>query len=159
MFSVIVNTCGKTRHIRHAVPQHSLGQWALVLTTLLSLNGAWIVINFFYLRNRWSEFEAERTERLEASGHTVNGAKGAGMKIAIERGINAVERSIKKLSKSWRLAIFGAVAWVLAVAVFVFLFEPYGSMRDDDMMHMLFVMFMPTSLVLGLYGIYEWLVR
>ena len=134
-------------------------RWALVLTTLLSLNGAWIVINLFYLRNRWSEFAAERAERLEAAGHTVNSVEGAGVTIAAKRSINAVERGIKKLSKSWRLAIFGAVAWVLVVGVFVFLFEPYGSMRDDDMMHMLFVMFMPTSLVLGLYWTYERLVR
>jgi hypothetical protein len=128
-------------------------RWALVLTTLLSFNVLWIFINLFYLRNRWSELAAERAERLEAAGHTVNNVWGAGMTIAVEQGI-------KKLSKSWRLAIFGGVAWVLAVAVFVFLFEPYGSyMRDDDMMHMLSVMFMPTSLALGLYWIYDRLIR
>ncbi|MFT5742305.1 MAG: hypothetical protein ACI86S_000363 [Paracoccaceae bacterium] len=125
-------------------------RWALVLTTLLSFNVVWIIINFSYLRNRWSEFEEERAERLEAEGHAVSSAGDGGMTIVVERGI-------KKLSKSWRLAIFGAVAWVLAVAVLVFLFEPYGSyMPNDDMVHMLFVMlFMPTSSALGLYWIYE----
>jgi hypothetical protein len=114
--------------------------WALVLTTLLSLNILWIVINFFYLRNRWSEFAEERAERLGLSG--------------------AVEQSVGKVSKSWRLAFFGAVVWVLAVALFVFLLEPYGGyMNDDEMLHMLSVVFMPAVLALALFWLYERYVR
>lgn len=128
-------------------------RWALVLTTLLSFNVLWIFINFFYLRNRWSEFVEERRERLEAAGHSMGGGNEVGAGVGVERGI-------RKLSKSWRLAIFGAAAWVLGVAVFVFLFQPYGRyMRDDDMLHMLSVMFMPTVLALGLYWVYERYVR
>jgi|GEM_PF-6451816 len=42
-------------------------KWALVLVTLLSLNVFWMIINFFYLRNRWAEFEMERAEQLGPS--------------------------------------------------------------------------------------------
>lgn len=128
-------------------------KWALVLTTLLSLNILYIVINFFYLRNRWSEFTAEHAERVEARG--LLGSDGGEFVAG-----STVERGVKQLSKRWRLALFCSAAWVLAVALFVFLFQPYGSyMRNDDMLHMLSVMFMPTVLALGLYWAYEKYIR
>ena len=123
-------------------------RWALILTTILSLNLLWMIINIFYLRNRWPEFRAESAERNPRM------SRQSGI------GVNQVKRDAGTIPQTWRIAIFAALSWVLAVGVFVVLFSPYGSyMRDDDMMHMIYVMFLPSGVGMGLYWAYERFVR
>mgnify|MGYP007079515434 CR=1 FL=1 len=113
-------------------------RWALILSTILSINLLWMFINIFYLKNRWSEFRSETSSAASAQ---------------------TVER-LKALPRDMRVAIFTAIAWGVCVPSYVFLFEPYGSyMRDDDTFHMLGVIFLPTLIGLGLFLIYRKFVR
>ena len=113
-------------------------RWALILSTILSINLLWMFINIFYLKNRWSEFRSETSSAPNAP---------------------TVER-LKALPRDMRVAIFTAIAWGVCVPSYVFLFEPYGSyMRDDDTLHMFGVIFLPILIGLGLFFIYRKFVR
>lgn len=109
-------------------------RWAIILSTILSINLLWMFINIFYLKNRWAEFRSETSSTTTAP---------------------KVE-SIKALPRDMRVAIFAAIAWSVCVPSYVFLFGPYGSyMRDDDMLHMFGVIFIPVLVGLGLFFIYR----
>lgn len=113
-------------------------RWALVLSTLLSLNPIWMVINIFYLKNRWGEFQSEG---LTSDGQTI-------------------KKRLQKLSRDMRLALFAAISWGVCVPSYVFLFKPYGRyMRDDDTFHMIGVIFIPIIVGVGLFSIYRKFVR
>ena len=134
--------------------------WALLLTTLLSFNIVLFIVNLFYLRNRWPEFVAEKTEQLEAKGINLDEGGEASAGVEFEKVIQNLSNSWRQMQKNWRLAIFGAGVWVLGVAVFVFFFQPYGGyMTNDEVLDMLTIMFMPAILALGLYWVYEKFVR
>lgn len=61
--------------------------------------------------------------------------------------------------KSSRLVALLTALWILAVLLYVFLFDPYGdSMYSDDYIHMLKVIFLPTALVWIGYAAYPKLV-
>ena len=135
-------------------------RWALVLTTLISFNILLFGVNFFYLRNRWSEFVAEQTEQLEAQGINLGDGVEASVIGEFEEKIHNLSNSWRQMQKQWRLATFGAGVWVLGVAVFVFFFQPYGGyVSNDEVMDMLTIMFIPSALALGLYWVYEKFVR
>lgn len=135
-------------------------RWALVLTTLLSFNILLFVVNFFYLRNRWPEFVAEKTEQLEAQGINLGDGGEASIGGEFVKIIQHLSNRWRQLQKNWRLATFGAGVWVLGVAVFVFFFQPYGGyMSDDEALDMLTIMFVPSVLALGLYWVYDKFVR
>ena len=127
---------------------HGRRRWALFLVTVLSLNLLWMFINLVYLRNRWSEFREESNFRNPKTPKQT------------EVGEDTETEAAQRLPQAWRLVFFAGVSWVLAVGVFVVLFSPYGSyMRDDDMMHMIYVMFLPSGVGMGLYWAYERFVR
>lgn len=131
-----------------------------MITTLLSFNIVLFIVNFVYLRNRWPEFVADKTEQLEAKGINLGEGGEASAEVEFGKLIQNLSNSWRQMQKNWRLAIFGAGVWVLGVAVFVFLFKPYGDyMWDDDVLDMLAIMFMPAVLALGLYWVYEKFVR
>ena len=113
-------------------------RWALILSTILSINLLWMFINIFYLKNRWPEFRSETSSAAAAP----------------------TGERLKALPRDLRVAIFAAIAWGVCVPSYVFLFEPYGSyMRDDDTLHMLGVIFLPMLVGLGLFFIYQKFVR
>lgn len=119
-------------------------KWALVVSTLLSLNPLWILINIFYLKNRWIEFSEESFERRELLGG------GGGSK----------SFSTKLIAKEIRLAIFAAIAWAVAVPIFVFVFGPYGNyMNDENFLHMLGSMIFPIVAGFALFFGYQKFVR
>lgn len=113
-------------------------RWALVVSTLLSLNPLWMLINIFYLKNRWGEFQSEV--------QTVDG--------------QTAKARLQTLPRDMRLALFAAVSWGVCVPSYVFLFKPYGRyMRDDDTLHMIGVIFIPIIIGLGLFSIYRKFIR
>lgn len=113
-------------------------RWALILSTLLSLNPLWMLINIFYLKNRWGEFQSE-------SSHLATQMTG--------------ER-FQNLPRDMRLALFAAVSWGVCVPSYVFLFKPYGRyMREDDTLHMIGIIFIPIIVGLGLFFIYRKFIR
>lgn len=113
-------------------------RWALIVSTLLSLNPLWMFINIVYLRNRWSEFRAARS-----------GESGG-----------SISERLSSLARDLRIALFLAIAWIVCVPSFVFLFQPYGRyMRDDDIAHMFGVMLLPVIIGFGLFAFYRKFVR
>lgn len=113
-------------------------RWALVTSTILSLNPLWMIVNIAYLRNRWPEFRAECSSD----------------------GKQPVGERLKSLPREMRMAIFASIAWLVCVPSYVFLFEPYGRyMRDDDVTHMIGVMLVPVIIGFGLFMIYRKFVR
>ena len=109
-----------------------------MLSTILSLNPLWIIINIVYLKNKWPEFQAESS---------------LGDK-------KPIEQKLKSLPKEMRLAIFASISWIVCVPSYAFLFEPYGQyMRDDDITHMIGVMLVPVIIGFGLFLIYRKFVR
>lgn len=113
-------------------------RWALVVSTLLSLNPLWMFINIFYLRNRWGEFQTA-SSKLDSQ---------------------TTQQRLQKLPRDMRIALFAAVSWGVCVPSYVFLFKPYGRyMRDDDTLHMIGVVFIPIILGLGLFFIYRKFIR
>lgn len=113
-------------------------RWALVISTILSLNPLWMLVNIFYLKNRWPEFRTESSTEAEAP---------------------TAER-LKSLPRDVRVALFAAVAWIVCVPSFVFLFQPYGRyMRDDDITHIFGVILLPVILGFGLFGLYRKFVK
>lgn len=113
-------------------------RWALVVSTIMSLNPLWMIINIFYLKNRWPEFCAESST---------------------QRVMPAAER-LKLLPRDIRAAFFVAIAWIVCVLSFVFLLNPYGRyMRGDDMVHMFGVTFLPILIGFGLFFLYRKFVK
>jgi hypothetical protein len=113
-------------------------RWALVVSTILSLNPLWMVINIFYLKNRWHEFKSESS-------------KG-------DRGFSL--EKFKALPRDVRIALFVAIVWVVCVPYFTFLFKPYGRyMRDDDLLHMFGVIVLPIVIWLALFHLFRRYVR
>ncbi len=116
---------------------------ALIASTILSFNPLWMIINIFYLANRWDEFGSETTFSKPVAT-TENQA------------------SIQNLNlpREIRLSLFIAAAWIVCVPLFVFIFSPYGNyMRNDDTNHMLGVMFFPAIIGLALFYIYQKYIR
>lgn len=113
-------------------------RWALILSTILSINPLWMFINIFYFKNRWSEFRSETSSVISPT---------------------KAERP-EFLPRDMRVAIFSAVAWAVCVYLYVFLFEPYGSyMSGSKITHMLEVVFLPILVGFGLFFIYRKFVR
>lgn len=111
---------------------------ALIISTVFSFNPIWMAINIFYLRSRWPEFRAESS--IEGSS------------LVFER--------LRLFPRDVRIALFLAVAWVVCVPSFVYLFEPYGRyMRDDDLTHMIGVIMIPIAVGLGLFFLFRIFVR
>ncbi|MGM0743197.1 MAG: hypothetical protein ACQEVT_16655, partial [Pseudomonadota bacterium] len=110
-------------------------RWPLMLATVL--HPLWWSVNLIFLANRWSEFAEESAARKPTS---VDPLTDPAQELAKSSGINF------KLPKEVRVAIFTAVSWMLAVPVFVFIFNPYGGsyLRYPEFMHMLGVMFFPV---------------
>ncbi|HAT8521827.1 TPA: hypothetical protein I7190_26795 [Vibrio vulnificus] len=53
-----------------------------------------------------------------------------------------------------RIVVIAPIFWICSVALYVFLFEPYGYMRDRDYMHMLKVMLFPTAILVVGHMVY-----
>lgn len=113
-------------------------RWALIVSTILSFNPLWMLINIFYLKNRWPEFRT--------AGSTLSKPR-------------SMER-FKTLPRDVRVALFVAISWTVCVPSFVFLFQPYGRyMYDDDITHMLGVMLLPTVIGFILFFLYRKLIK
>jgi hypothetical protein len=112
-------------------------KWALVATTIFSLNPLWILINYFYLRNRWEEFE----EELEQDGRLTP---------------QKFFKNLKNYRKDTKIFILFSIGWVLCVPIYVLLFSPYGgSMNDNEIFHMMGVISLPIGTGIGLFWIYR----
>ena len=72
---------------------------------------------------------------------------------------NEEPTQLPRLSKRWRLAFFGSLVWILVIATFTILFQPYGRMYGGDFLHMLSVMMLTPLLALALLWIYDKFVR
>ena len=66
---------------------------------------------------------------------------------------------LPRFLKRWRLAFFGSLVWILVIATFTILFQPYGRMYGGDFLHMLSVMMFTLLLALALLWIYDKFVR
>jgi heme/copper-type cytochrome/quinol oxidase subunit 4 len=121
-------------------------KFALIVSTLFTLNPLWMVINAFYLKNRWQEFTDEAAliaDILNAEGGEMN---------------NADDRKLK--SKGWRTVFFGIIVWLTVFPIYVVIFEPYGRyLRGEDYEHILLTALLPSCAVVALYWIYEKYVR
>ena len=54
-----------------------------------------------------------------------------------------------------KVFLFGSLCWTAVVSLYVFLFEPYGYMGDDDWLHFLLVVVMPIVVSGGIALIYK----
>lgn len=108
-------------------------RWALVVATLASVNPLWIVINFFYLRNRWSELRDEGDLRQ----------------------VEGIANNVKELSKEVRFAIFASASWAISVPVYILLFRPYGYMDEGEWLHMTLVILVPAVMCFILAGLFR----
>ena len=112
-------------------------KWALILSTISTLNPLAYGINIFYFRNRWSEFSSERN-----------------------KDNSFIKELRSEKSKTIRLVLFGCLIWIVVVPIYTFLFDPYGRyMNNGDYNHMIIVMFLPTFAIGGLYWVYERFIR
>lgn len=121
-------------------------KWALILTTLLSLNILWYVINIFYLKHRWHELSEEAAlHRGGLSQHISGGTDALG---------------VGGLSRDWRKVLFAIATWIIAVFIYVVIFKPYGNhLRSDDYIHIILTAFLPSGAVIFLYWSYTKFVR
>jgi hypothetical protein len=134
--------------------------WALILLTLMSLNGIWMVVNFAYFRNRWDEFKQENAARKAGKNQSAealpnaNGGRVSGGNVGI---LGKIGEGLRKAPKDWRVVTFGSLVWSFSVLIFVFLASPYGGsyMRDDDWLHMWSVIFVPIAAIVFLYWLYK----
>ena len=121
-------------------------KFALIVSTLLSFNLLWIIINTFYLKNRWQEFTDEAaltTDNYTAESCEINDEGGVELK-----------------SKGWRTVFFGILVWITAFTIYVIIFEPYGRyLRGEDYEHMILMAVLPSCAIVALYWIYEKYVR
>jgi len=131
-------------------------RWALIVSTILTLNPLWMFINFFYLKNRWQEFRAENERKAQTPlVESSTEAGTASLESLTEAGTTAAGR-LRSLPRDIRAALFVAIAWIVCVPSFVFLFQPYGSyITDDDRAHMLGVILLPVAIGFGLFFIYR----
>ncbi len=71
---------------------------------------------------------------------------------------NTIKSAFWKASPNTRLVILAGVFWLVAVPVYVFLFEPYSTgwvtIDSDDCIHMLKVMLFPIALLAAGYYAY-----
>ena len=116
-------------------------RWALITSTFLTFNPLCYGINFFYFRNRWSEFTKEATDGSPA------------------KRLDGQSVRLKASDKSARIALFIAATWVSAVFIFVVIFRPYGQMYPQDYEHMYMSMLIPAVSWLALYFIYRKFVK
>jgi len=64
-----------------------------------------------------------------------------------------------QLGVIFKVFLFGSSCWTAVVILYVFLFEPYGYMGDDDWLHFLLVVVMPIVVAGGIALIYKRLFR
>lgn len=64
-------------------------------------------------------------------------------------------RGWRSRSKKFRLWIFTSVSWILIACLYTLIFEPYGTMYDDDYIHLVVVAVLPTQLFWGLIYVYD----
>ncbi len=121
-------------------------KWALILTTLLSFNIIWYIINTFYLKHRWQEISEEVAVQEGGLGHYISGGNDA--------------LGIGGLSRDWRKVLFAVTTWIIAVFIYVVIFKPYGyHLRADDYSHIMLIAFLPSGAVIFLYWSYTKFVR
>jgi len=98
-----------------------------------------MIFNYYYLKQRWHEMAGQYA-----------------FATSIPLTDTATPQNLSKFSFSdyiqsktieYRIALFGSVLWVLVVLCYVFLFDPYGYMTDDDVFHMVKVILFPPSVV------------
>lgn len=65
----------------------------------------------------------------------------------IERGDLAAVQKFRSAPVLIRAAIVLPIFWIACVGAYVYLFEPYGYMGDDDYNHMLKIMLFPVAVV------------
>lgn len=121
-------------------------KWALILTTLLSFNILWYVINIFYLKHRWHEISEEVAVHEGGLGEHISGGNDA--------------LDVCGLSRDWRKVLFAISTWIIAVFIYVVIFKPYGHhLRADDYSHIMLTAFLPSGAVMFLYWSYTKFVR
>ncbi len=125
----------------HFVNQRRRWAWILLIVTDL-VAPVRAIINIIYLKNRWSEMAKEADERSKSVALSAPSGGATG-------------EPHRFLEKSKRVALFATAFWTLSVIIFVLLFEPYGRIRDDDIIHMLMVIVLPPALMCSAWFIYD----
>lgn len=122
-------------------------KWAWIAGSILSLNPIVMIFNYYYLKKRWGEM----------SGQYAFATSVPPMGTAENQPHNNFSFSNYIQSKPfiYRIVIFGTILWILIVLSYVLLFEPYGYMSDDDIIHMIKVTLFPPSVAWFSFFLYS----
>lgn len=105
-------------------------KWGWVIGIFLQLNPILWIINGIYLKNRWGELSGADIERLQSR--------------------------LNQTSLIYRASIAAAGFWALAVASFIFTFEPYGRyISDADWWQIIKIIVVPPVVTLIGYLLYS----